>query len=336
MAPESPGNLVALDLEWRNTRLECRVDRYDPTGLSFLHVSWNAIDCPERYVPVGSGVAYAWLPPDFEHRRYRARVDIAGDGFEWLDRAFGVGLMLILILPPKCIYVFPSVGISSSRPIRFKSTADGRMALYWWLQGSQDGRVDVSWQMACSSVMDIEAQCELLNQEARRIQPRGIPVHVDLRPDDTVKSSAQPPILDDPPSWHISIGELIMNTGSTNITNTITDSPGAITNLARQMSNVANTVNQQMNASAASEEVKILVKQLADQIAALSSSTNPEKIKEMGDDLMTLSNEMTKAEPRRKWYELSLEGIKSAALAVGEIAKPIVDTVTTLGSLLIP
>jgi len=45
---------------------------------------------------------------------------------------------------------------------------------------------------------------------------------------------------------------------------------------------------------------------------------------------------MAKPEPRRKWYELSLEGIKEAALAVGEIAKPIVDTVAKLGPLLIP
>jgi len=126
-----------------------------------------------------------------------------------------------------------------------------------------------------------------------------------------------------------------MNPG-THITSTITDSPGAIANLAQYMANVTNTVTQQLNASTAPEEIKSLIKQLADQIAALSPSTNPEKIKEMGDDLATLSNEMAKPEPRRKWYELSLEGIKEAALAVGEIAKPIVDTVAKLGPLLIP
>ena len=129
MAPESPNNLVALDLEWRNSKLECLVDRYDPTGPGFLHVSWNAIDCPEGYVPIGNGTAYVWLPPGFEHRRYRARVDKAREGFEWLDRASGNGMMLILTLPPGCTYVFPTTDKSTPTPIRFKSAIDKRIAL---------------------------------------------------------------------------------------------------------------------------------------------------------------------------------------------------------------
>ena len=68
----------------------------------------------------------------------------------------------------------------------------------------------------------------------------------------------------------------------------------------------------------------------------LFRSVNPTKIQQMAGDLKTLSDEMVKAEPRRKWYELSLEGIKEAAKAIGEIGKPVIETVTKLIPLLIP
>ena len=126
-----------------------------------------------------------------------------------------------------------------------------------------------------------------------------------------------------------------MNYG-THITSNVTNSPGAITNVAQYLANVTNTVTQQLNDSTASEEVKSLMKQLADQLVAIDPSINPEKVKGMGDDLQTLSNEMAKSEPRRKWYEISLEGIREAALAIGEIGKPIVETVAKLVPILVP
>jgi hypothetical protein len=340
MAPESPGNLVAIDLEWKNSKLECLVERFDPTGdgHAFLHVSWNAIECPERYVPLRSGAAYVWVPPTFEHRRYRARVDETNEGgFEWLDRGFGVGMMLILKLPRGCTYKFPSESKRSPIPIRFKSTDDGRMAFYSWLAGSgDDGRVVFSWQMECNENVEVEAQCKLLNQEARRIQPAPSEVHTDLPVGQSAVPSAQLPTHSEPPPWHINklvVGVLM--DASTHVTNTITDSPGAIANVAKDIAHVTNTVTQQLNASAAPEEVKTLVRQLAEEIAAISQLANPTEIKEMSNDLTTLSNEMAGPKPRREWYALSLKGIKEAALTVGEIAKPILDIVAKLGPLLI-
>lgn len=104
MAPESPGNLITLDLQWNGSRLECDVDRYDD-GSGFLYVSWNAIACPENYVPVSNGVAYVWVPKDgFTNRRYRARVNKVGDGFEWPDVGQTGGAMIIVTLPPQLVY----------------------------------------------------------------------------------------------------------------------------------------------------------------------------------------------------------------------------------------
>jgi len=123
---------------------------------------------------------------------------------------------------------------------------------------------------------------------------------------------------------------------STHISSAITNSPGAIANVAQQLANVANHVTQQVNDSAAQAEVKALIRELANQIAALDASVDPAKAQQMADDLKTLGAEVVKPEPRRKWYELSLEGIKEAATAVGDIGQPILATVARLLPLLAP
>jgi flagellar biosynthesis/type III secretory pathway protein FliH len=123
---------------------------------------------------------------------------------------------------------------------------------------------------------------------------------------------------------------------STHITSAINNSPGAIANVAEHMAHVVNQVTQQVNESAVSDDVKQLLKQLAEQIAAIDVTANPTKVQQMAGDLKTLSDEVVKTEPRRKWYELSLEGIKEAAKAIGDIGKPVIETVTKLVPLLIP
>lgn len=123
---------------------------------------------------------------------------------------------------------------------------------------------------------------------------------------------------------------------STHITSNVTNSPGAIATVGKYISDVTATVSQQLETSSASDEVKNLMKQLSEQIAAIDPSVNPAKVEQMGKDLKALGEEMAGAEPRRRWYELSLEGIKEAATAIGEVAKPVVDIVAKLLPLLIP
>jgi len=55
----------------------------------------------------------------------------------------------------------------------------------------------------------------------------------------------------------------------------------------------------------------------------------------MGKNLEALSKEVASDEPDRQWYEVSLGGLKEAAQAVGEIAKPILNTVGMLSTLLL-
>ena len=116
----------------------------------------------------------------------------------------------------------------------------------------------------------------------------------------------------------------------------MTNSPGAIATVGKYISDVTATVSQQLESSSASDEVKNLMKQLSEQMAAIDPSVSPAKVEQMGSDLKTLSDEMAKAEPRQKWYQISLEGIKEAAIAIGETAKPIVDIVAKLLPLLVP
>lgn len=110
---------------------------------------------------------------------------------------------------------------------------------------------------------------------------------------------------------------------------------GNIINVAEFMSNVTNTVTNNLEKSTSTDDVKELMKQLADQITAISSQIDPKQTQRMGSDLQTLSNEMAQPEPRRAWYQLSIEGLKEAAMAVGEIATPIIATLEKLMPLLI-
>jgi len=110
---------------------------------------------------------------------------------------------------------------------------------------------------------------------------------------------------------------------------------GNILNVAEFMNNVTNTVNTNLAESKAGDEVKALIKELNDQIAKVGQAADPKLTQQMGQDLQTLSAELAQPEPRRKWYELSLDGIKEAAEAVGEIAGPVVKTVQKLALLLL-
>lgn len=44
---------------------------------------------------------------------------------------------------------------------------------------------------------------------------------------------------------------------------------------------------------------------------------------QVANDMLALTNEITIENPRRRCWELSVEGLKEAASAVGEIGKPV-------------
>jgi len=55
----------------------------------------------------------------------------------------------------------------------------------------------------------------------------------------------------------------------------------------------------------------------------------------MARDAGALVKEAATSNPRRKCYEISLEGIRVAAKSIGEIAQPIIEVVAKLTSILI-
>ena len=352
MAPESPGNLIALDLEWNNSRLECQVDRYD-SGNNFLYVSWNAIECPEHYVPISGGVAYVWVPQGYVHRRYRARVNDIDDRFEWIDVAQAPsGAMLILTLPLSYVFVPPSDNASDQSPVDFKSTEDGRMALYWWLQ---PGRFTALWHMVYRESANIDAECQRLKREARRRNPPDVsPVHIDRPPEEVNVPSHQPPVINEPPELHLVIqvrdqATLIMGHQEQ-------------VNLSRKVKNVrqekvikigkeatvsapiiiADTIENSFNTlmeSRVNDDIKQLLEELLKEVNEVNKKAPKDKSDEaeaMARDAESLVKEVASSKPRRRWYEVSLEGLKQAAINIGEIADPVLNIVTKLMPLLLP
>jgi hypothetical protein len=60
-----------------------------------------------------------------------------------------------------------------------------------------------------------------------------------------------------------------------------------------------------------------------------------EKARDAAKDLEVLTTEAVSEAPRKKWYDLSAEGLMEAAKAVGELAAPVVTSVKALLSLLV-
>jgi hypothetical protein len=109
---------------------------------------------------------------------------------------------------------------------------------------------------------------------------------------------------------------------------------GSVFNIGEYLVGVSNTINQTVTQSKAADNVKDLLKELSDRIAAAAPNIKDEAgAKEIGVDATTLSGEVAGAK-RQKWYELSLSGLKDAAVAVGEVGKPILETVLKLAPLL--
>lgn len=111
--------------------------------------------------------------------------------------------------------------------------------------------------------------------------------------------------------------------------------PGAIVNIAEYLANVTNTVTQNVNTSTQSEEVKSLVALLAAKVKDASAHIDAEKTEELGRNLEALSKEMARPKPSRKWYEVSLSGLKEAAEAVGQVGKPILEVLAKLSPLVL-
>jgi hypothetical protein len=104
---------------------------------------------------------------------------------------------------------------------------------------------------------------------------------------------------------------------------------------------IAETVENCFNTLTASDvdkELEALLKQLLLEVAELSKKVAQENFQSaetMARSAESLVKEATSSKPRRKWYEISVEGIREAAKSIGDIAKPVLDVVSRLAPLLL-
>ncbi len=115
--------------------------------------------------------------------------------------------------------------------------------------------------------------------------------------------------------------------GVANVTN--------VANVAKYMSNVTTTVNNNLAESNADNEVKNLIKALSKEIESVASKADPAQVKKLGKNLEALSKEAATDEPDRQWYEVSLTGIMDAAKAVGSAAEPVLKIAKKLAAILL-
>jgi hypothetical protein len=100
---------------------------------------------------------------------------------------------------------------------------------------------------------------------------------------------------------------------------------------------VAETIQNSFNRvaeSTANDELKELLKQLHEAAVDMTSNLPEKEGREAARDLDAFAREVTSESPRKKWYELSSEGLISAAKTVGEVAAPVISTVTKILALL--
>lgn len=100
---------------------------------------------------------------------------------------------------------------------------------------------------------------------------------------------------------------------------------------------VATKINDSFNKvqqSSANHELKDKLELLCKQIEEMTKQLPEVKQKEVSQDLSNFVAEATKEAPRKKWYELSAEGLIEAAKACAGIASPVITTVTDIVALL--
>ena len=87
------------------------------------------------------------------------------------------------------------------------------------------------------------------------------------------------------------------------------------------------------------KDLKTQLDQLLRTVNQVSKQVTPEQTEiaqRMAQDAEILVKEAASSSPRRRWYELSLEGLQEAAKSIGEIAIPVLKTVGEISPLLLP
>jgi hypothetical protein len=97
---------------------------------------------------------------------------------------------------------------------------------------------------------------------------------------------------------------------------------------------IARDIRGSFNQQAQMDEVKQLLQELKAAVEQAAQAAPGKNAVLLQQHAGQLAKELAEAKPRREWYEVSVEGLKEAAEAVGEIGKPIVETTRKLLPLL--
>lgn len=101
---------------------------------------------------------------------------------------------------------------------------------------------------------------------------------------------------------------------------------------------VADSIEGSFNSLSSSQlnpEVKTLVQKLIKDITEVVRLEPGELSVQMAEDAQVLCKEISRSSPRRKFYEVSVDGIKDAAKAIGKVAAPILESTSKLLPLLV-
>ena len=96
---------------------------------------------------------------------------------------------------------------------------------------------------------------------------------------------------------------------------------------------IQNSFNK-ISSSDTSQEIKKKLTELSNSVLELCNHLSNDEAKEVVRDMDSLIDEAISDKPRRKWYELSAEGLIDAAKSVGTVGKPVIDTTKAILQLL--
>ncbi len=114
--------------------------------------------------------------------------------------------------------------------------------------------------------------------------------------------------------------------------NVVIQNFGTMVNSPIQQGNVS--ASNAVSLTNQSEIIANLLEQLTNEVSKIIEALPKETAREVKQDLDTLKSEATSKIPRKKWYELSAEGLIKAATTIGTIGKPILEIVTQVLSML--
>ncbi len=132
---------------------------------------------------------------------------------------------------------------------------------------------------------------------------------------------------------YINIERFEMKKEKNTVTQTINISDATINAPITIAENIQDSFNTIKDAGV-DEELESLMLELLTQIAALGERDCITQVEEISEDAKRLSEELARDNPRRRYWEISIEGIQNAAKAIGEIGVPIFETTTKLLPLL--